>query len=94
MKKSYNHDLFIENLFEIDSKEVQFQMFKKYVLSLPIEEFDNFFLDNITKIQHGIAELSESGELTKADLQDLLVFFDDAIEMTQSLQHPLIAQAA
>lgn len=94
MKKSYNHDLFIEKLFKIDSKEAQFQALRKYMLGLPIEEFDKFFFGNIAKVQQGITELSESGELTKTDRQDLLQFFEGLIGMTKSLQKPLIAVSA
>lgn len=94
MKKSYDHDLFIEKLFEIDSKEAQFQVLRKYMLGLPIEEFDKFFFGNIAKVQQGITALSESGELTKTDRQDLLQFFEGLIGMTKSLQKPLIAVSA
>ena len=91
MNQNYNHDLFIEQLSKIGSKKVQFQTLKKYMLNLPIEEFDTFFFGNIAKIQQGITELGESDELTKDDKLDLSKSFDGFIAMTKLLQKPTIA---
>ena len=91
MNQTYNHDLFIEKLFGIDSKEAQYQMLRIYMLGLPIEEFDKFFFGNLAKIKQGITELSESGELTRDDRLDLLKSFDGFIAMAKSLQKPSVA---
>ena len=91
MNQNYNHDLFIEQLSKIGSKKMQFQTLKKYMLYLPIEEFDTFLFGNIAKIQQGITELGESDELTKDDKLDLSKSFDDFIAMTKSLQKPTVA---
>ena len=89
--QNYNHDLFIEQLSKIGSKKVQFQTLKKYMLNLPIEEFDTFFFGNIAKIQQGITELGESDELTKDDKLDLSKSFDGFIAVTKLLQKPTVA---
>ncbi len=86
MKQNYNHDLFIEKLSEIDSKEAQFLMLKKYMLNLPTAEFDKFLFGNLDKIQEGIVELGERGELTKEDKQDFAKTINSLIVSTQSLQ--------
>ena len=88
--KNYNHDLFVEQLSKIGSKKVQFQTLKKYMLNLPIDEFDTFLFGNIAKIQQGITELGESDELTKEDKFDLSKSFDGFIAMTKSLQKPTV----
>ena len=86
MKQNYNHDLFIEKLSEMDSKEAQYQLLRKYMLGLPIEEFDKFLFGNLDKIQEGIVELGERGELTKEDKQDFAKTINNLISITQSLQ--------
>lgn len=83
---NYNHDLFIEKLSEMDSKEAQYQLLRKYMLGLPIEEFDKFLFGNLDKIQEGIVELGERGELTKEDKQDFAKTINNLITTTQSLQ--------
>ena len=94
MNQTYNHDIFIEKLFEIDSKKAQFQMLRTYMLGLTIEEFDEFFFGNLTKIKEGIMELSESGELTKEDRLDLSQSFEGFIAMVKPLQQPSVATSA
>ena len=94
MNQTYNHDIFIEKLFEMGSKQAQFQTLKTYMLSLSIEEFDEFFFGNLTKIKQGIMELSESGELTKEDRLDFLKSFDSFIAMAKALQQSSIATSA
>ena len=83
---NYNHDLFIEKLSEIDSKEVQYQMLRKYMLGLPNEEFDKFLFGNLDKIQHGVVELGERGNWAKEDKQDFAKTINNLITITQSLQ--------
>ena len=93
MKKNYNHDLFIEKLSEIDSKEAQYQMLRTYMLGLPAEEFDLFLFGNLDKIKEGITELTASGELTIEDRLDFSKTFESLIATAQSLQKPYIATA-
>lgn len=86
MKQNYNHDLFIKKLSEIVSKEDQYQMLRTYMLGLPIDEFDKFLFGNLAKIQEGIVELAERGELRKEDKQDFAKTINNLIATTQSLQ--------
>ena len=94
MNQTYNHDIFIEKLFEMGSKQAQFQTLKTYMLSLTIEEFDEFFFGNLTKIKQGIMELSESGELTTDDRLDFLKSFDDLITRIKAMQQSSVTTSA
>ena len=83
---NYNHDLFIEKLSEMHSKEAQYQLLRKYMLGLPNEEFDKFLFGNLDKIQHGVVELGERGNWAKEDKQDFAKTINNLITITQSLQ--------
>ena len=89
MKQSYNHDLFIEKISKLDSKEAQYQMLRKYMLSLPTAEFDKFLFYNLDKIQQGIGELSVF-EVSKEERKDLADSFDALIELAKSMRKPAI----
>ncbi len=59
---TYNHEAFLKKYWVTKSLCLQKEMMKDYMLSLPINELDNFMFGNIEKIKFGIESLSLAAE--------------------------------
>ena len=73
----YNHEAFLKKYWAIESEFEQKQMMRDYMLSLTIEQLDDFMFGNIEKIKIGIESLAAKNQLDEVLCDDITQQLDN-----------------